>query len=162
MAYLYNPLIPQFPLADRPIFLSQITTFSNQVDFCFFCEHLLTIPRKRALNFTCIHFKILAKYLGRCRQSCHRGGDICWLVHIAHVSSTCSTPWLAQNCTFTYSWIACQLEVGTPIITFAVEVQFQIRDQFWIPQLKLHGGMVLVFLVKTSIRAFRVFCWCLD
>ena len=33
-----------------------------------------------------------------------------------------------------YSWIACQLEAGTPIITFAVEVKFQIRDQFRIPQ----------------------------
>ena len=32
--------------------------------------------------------------------------------------------------TYIYSWIACQLEVGTPIIIFAVEVQFQIRDQF--------------------------------
>ena len=29
-----------------------------------------------------------------------------------------------------YSRIACQLEVGTPFITFAVEIQFQIRDQF--------------------------------
>ena len=37
-----------------------------------------------------------------------------------------------------YSWIACQLEVGTPIKTFAVEVEFQIRNQFWILQLKLH------------------------
>ena len=38
---------------------------------------------------------------------------------------------------------------------FAVEVRFQIRDQFWIPQLKLHGecdlqnilfALLLVFL----------------
>ena len=29
-----------------------------------------------------------------------------------------------------YSWITCQLEVRTPIIPFAVEVQFQIRDHF--------------------------------
>ena len=40
-----------------------------------------------------------------------------------------------------YSWIACQLEVGTQIIFFAVEVKFQIQDQFWISQPKLHGRM---------------------
>ena len=45
-----------------------------------------------------------------------------------------------------YSWIACQLEVGTPIMTFAVEVQFQIQDQFWIPQPKLHICMYLISL----------------
>ena len=39
----------------------------------------------------------------------------------------------------TYSWIAYQLEVWAPITTFAVEIRFQIRDQFWIPQPKLHG-----------------------
>ena len=29
-----------------------------------------------------------------------------------------------------YSWIACQLEVGTPIITFAVEVRFKTEISF--------------------------------
>ena len=48
----------------------------------------------------------------------------------------------------TYRWIACQLEVGTLIITFTVEAQFQIRDQFWIPQPKLHGAMYLFFFAK--------------
>ena len=32
------------------------------------------------------------------------------------------------------------------VITFAVEVQFQFRDQFWIPQLKLHEACYLDFL----------------
>ena len=31
------------------------------------------------------------------------------------------------------------------VITFAVKVQFQIRDQFWIPQPKLHGALYLFF-----------------
>ena len=33
-------------------------------------------------------------------------------------------------------------------ITFAVEVRFQIRAQFWIPQPKQHGVWYLVFVVK--------------
>ena len=28
---------------------------------------------------------------------------------------------------------------------FAVEVRFQIQDQFWIPQLELHGACILGF-----------------
>ena len=49
-----------------------------------------------------------------------------------------------------YSWIACQLDAGIPIITFAVEVQFQIRGRFWIPQPKLlTRGNVLHFFGKT-------------
>ena len=48
-----------------------------------------------------------------------------------------------------YSWITCRLEVGTHIITFAVEVQFQIRDKFWVPRPKLNGAMyILDFFVK--------------
>ena len=31
---------------------------------------------------------------------------------------------------------------------FAVEVRFQVRDQFWIPQPKLHGAKYLIFFVK--------------
>ena len=33
------------------------------------------------------------------------------------------------------------------VINFVVEVRFQIRNQFWIPQEKLHGGMSLGFLL---------------
>ena len=38
------------------------------------------------------------------------------------------------------------------VTTFAVEVRFQIRDQFWIPQPKLHGACYLRFFNKTSTR----------
>ena len=38
------------------------------------------------------------------------------------------------------------LSTGQKNITFVVEVQFQIRDQCWIPQPKLHGWMYLIFL----------------
>ena len=33
---------------------------------------------------------------------------------------------------------------------FAVEVQFQIRDQFWIPQPKLHQACILDFFEKSK------------
>ena len=56
--------------------------------------------------------------------------------------------WICIEIWWRYSWIVCQLEVGSPIITFAVEVQFQIGDQFWIPQPKLRGWMYLIVLVK--------------
>ena len=36
------------------------------------------------------------------------------------------------------------------VITFADEVQFQFRDQFWIPQGKLHEASYLDFFCKTS------------
>ena len=36
------------------------------------------------------------------------------------------------------------------IITFAVEVQFQIRDQFWIPHQNLHEAYYLDFLVTSQ------------
>ncbi len=53
-----------------------------------------------------------------------------------------------------YSWIGCELEVGTPIITFAAEVRFKFRDQIRKPQLKLHGAMFLKN-VKIEIEFFR-------
>ena len=65
------------------------------------------------------------------------------------------------RCIVTYSWIVWQLEVGSPIITFAVEVQLRIRDQFWIPQPKLHGWMYLIFFVKPKnglVWPVSVFC----
>ena len=39
---------------------------------------------------------------------------------------------------------------------FAAEVRFQIRDQFWIPQPKLHGACYLIFLqnLKTFFLCF--------
>ena len=42
------------------------------------------------------------------------------------------------------------------IITFALEVGFQIRDLFWIPQPKLHGACYLIFLqnLKTGFSRF--------
>ena len=49
-----------------------------------------------------------------------------------------------------YSLIACQLEVGTPIITFAVEVRCQIGDQFWISQPKLNRSMDFFVKPKES------------
>ena len=33
---------------------------------------------------------------------------------------------------------------------FAVKVQFHIRDQFWIPQPKLHGACILDFVEKSK------------
>ena len=45
------------------------------------------------------------------------------------------------------------------IITFAAEVRFQTRDQFWIPQPNLHGTWYLIFC-KTSKWAFHDFCQC--
>ena len=50
------------------------------------------------------------------------------------------------------------------VITVAVEVQFQIRDQFWIPRRKLHTrGMLLEFFVTSQnmlvwlVTAIKVF-----
>ena len=41
---------------------------------------------------------------------------------------------------------------------FAVEVQFQIRDQFWIPQPKLHGtAYILDFFAKPQNGHFAFF-----
>ena len=43
-----------------------------------------------------------------------------------------------------YSWIVHQLHIGTKyVMIFAVEVRFQIRDQFWNPQSKLNGACLL-------------------
>ena len=42
-----------------------------------------------------------------------------------------------------YSWIACQLEVGT---SFYNRVRLQFRDYFWIPEPKLHGAKYLFFV----------------
>ena len=39
------------------------------------------------------------------------------------------------------------------VITVAVEVRFQIQDQFWIPQGKLHRACYLNFVCKTSKHA---------
>ena len=45
-----------------------------------------------------------------------------------------------------YSWIANQLDIGTTyLISFAVEVRFQIQDQFWIPHQKLHRAFCWIF-----------------
>ena len=38
-----------------------------------------------------------------------------------------------------YSWIALQLDIGTFLGRCRNKVWFQIRDQFWNPQPKLHG-----------------------
>ena len=48
-----------------------------------------------------------------------------------------------------YSWIACQLEVGTTIITFAVEFQFQIRDRVLDSSAQTTRVNVLIFFCKT-------------
>ena len=58
-----------------------------------------------------------------------------------------------------YSWIVCQLEVGTPVITLAVEVRCQIRDPFWNPRLKLHGASYLIFLVKPQNGVVVCLCF---
>ena len=70
---------------------------------------------------------------------------------------------LQCNCTHThmypYSWIADQLDIGTSLGRRNNQVQFQIRDQFWIPQPRLHGACYLIFC-ETSKQALRVFCQC--
>ena len=45
-----------------------------------------------------------------------------------------------------YSWIACQLDIGTSLGRRRNYVQFQIRGDFWIPQPTLHGAIILIFL----------------
>ena len=52
---------------------------------------------------------------------------------------------LCRDQKFTVELPVSYIEFLTPIITFAVEVQFQIRDRFWIPQSTLHGWMYLFF-----------------
>ena len=47
-----------------------------------------------------------------------------------------------------YSWVARQLQVATSLGRRHKLVGFQIWDQFWIPQPKLHGTMYLIFFVK--------------
>ena len=47
-----------------------------------------------------------------------------------------------------YSWIACQLQVGTSLGRHHNLVRFQIWDHFWISQPKLHGLCYLIFFVK--------------
>ena len=46
----------------------------------------------------------------------------------------------------TYSWIACQLEVGTSFGRRHNQVGLQIQDNFWIPRPRLHGAKYLLFL----------------
>ena len=58
-----------------------------------------------------------------------------------------------------YIWIACQLEVGTPIITSAVEVRFQIRDYFWIPQPRLHGTTNFFCKTKKKVLVWPLFAF---
>ena len=50
-----------------------------------------------------------------------------------------------QILTIYYSWIAYELQVGTSLGWRHNLVGFQIWDQFWIPQPKLHGAMYLTF-----------------
>ena len=59
-------------------------------------------------------------------------------VYVCAFTSAC----VQLDCLSVRSW--------DPIITFAVEVQFQIRDQFWIPQPKLHRQKYLIFFVKSQ------------
>ena len=44
-----------------------------------------------------------------------------------------------------YSWISHQLQVGAFLGRRHDLLQFQIWDQFWIPEPKLHGAMYLIF-----------------
>ena len=44
-----------------------------------------------------------------------------------------------------------------PVITFAVEVRFQIQNQFWIPQPKLHKACYLTFCKTPKHAHFGVF-----
>ena len=48
-----------------------------------------------------------------------------------------------------YSWIAHEVQVGTSLGGRHKLVRFQIWDQFWIPQPKIHGAMYLIFFRKT-------------
>ena len=48
-----------------------------------------------------------------------------------------------------YSWIANQLDIGT-LITFAVEIQFQILYQFRIPHQNYTGHVSWIFFVKSQ------------
>ena len=67
--------------------------------------------------------------------------------------------WKNQKCDnlifIEYDWIAHQMHIGTTLDAgmFAVEVQFQIRDQFWIPQPELHGAKYLFLFCKISKHA---------
>ena len=47
------------------------------------------------------------------------------------------------------------------VITFAVGVRFQIWDQFWITQPKLHGAWYLIFVVKPQnmLIQLQLDCW---
>ena len=64
--------------------------------------------------------------------------------------------------TWSYSWIACELQVGTSLRRRHNLVRFQIWDHFWIPQPKLHGECYLIFFVKPqngivwSVSVFRL------
>ena len=54
------------------------------------------------------------------------------------------------NNSLVYSWIACQLDIGTSLGWRHNQVQFQIRGHFWIPQPRLHGAIILIFIVKSQ------------
>ena len=73
--------------------------------------------------------------------------NVCLLVRLGPVSDRLPTNPVFK-CTANF---AHQLDIGTTyIITFAVDVQFHIRDQFWIIQPKLHGACFLDFFCKIS------------
>ena len=63
-----------------------------------------------------------------------------------------------------YSWIAHELQVGTPLGRRHNLVRFQIWDQFCIPQPKLHGAVYLIFFVEPKIGlvwpVFAIFIFC--
>ena len=69
--------------------------------------------------------------------------------------------WKVALCTH-YSWTAHQLQVGTSVGRCHDLVWFQIRDQFWVSQPKLHGTRYLIFSVEPKNGlvwpAFFVFC----
>ena len=54
---------------------------------------------------------------------------------------------------YLHSWIVNQLHIAhwDYIIHFAVEIPFEIRDQFWVPHQKLHGACYLDFVKSQNM-----------
>ena len=71
------------------------------------------------------------------------------VTNVAHLCITGFDPSseATAGLSISYSWIVDKIDTGTTYSgIFAVEVRFQHRDQFWVPQPKLHGAKYLIFL----------------
>ena len=100
-------------------------------------------PQERIMVIVLLHWSCVAQIDSR--RKLGRGAVMqtfwTWSMH----ACTCMS-WAILAAT--YSWIAHQLHIGILLGRCRNKVRFQIQDQFWIPQPRLHEACYLSFFVK--------------